>query len=135
MVSNIKKGDFKLAKRRMFSVEIVESDAFCSLPASAQSLYLHLCMNADDEGFVDKWKSILRYLGVKRGMLDLLINAGYVIVFGEDVLLIADWRRHNLIRLDRYSKSSYIHLLDTLDVQPNGRYIKGFGDFLATQDK
>ena len=119
----------------MFSVEIVESDAFCSLPASAQALYIHLGMNADDEGFVDKWKSVLRYLGVKRGMLDLLINAGYVIVFGDDVLLIADWRRHNLIRLDRYSKSSYIHLLDTLDVLPNGRYIKGFGDFLATQDK
>ena len=124
-----------MAKRRMFSIEIMESDAFCSLPASAQSLYLHLCMNADDEGFVDKWKSILRYLGVKRGMLDFLINAGYVIVFGEDVLLIADWRRHNTIRLDRYSKSSYIHLLNTLDVLPNGRYIKAFGDFLATQDK
>ena len=113
-----------MAKRRMFSVEIVESDAFCVLPSSAQTLYFHLCMNADDDGFVDKWKSILRYLKIKSGMLDTLIDTGYVIEFANDVLLIADWRRHNTIKLDRYAKSSYNHLLDTLDRHPNGRYFK-----------
>ena len=48
----------KLAKKRMFSIEVVESDAFCVLPSTAQNLYFHLCMNADDDGFVDKWKGI-----------------------------------------------------------------------------
>lgn len=108
----------------MFSTEVVESDVFCTFPSSAQSLYFHLCMNADDDGFVDKWKSILRYLKVKRVMLDSLIKAGYVIEFGNDVLLISDWRRHNTIKLDRYAKSSYNHLLDTLDRHSNGRYFK-----------
>ena len=51
-----------MAKRRMFSIEIVESDAFCLMKASAQMLYFHLNMNADDDGVVDKWKSILRYI-------------------------------------------------------------------------
>ena len=114
----------------MFSVEVVESDVFCSLPASAQSLYFHLCMNADDDGFVDKWKSILRYLKIKRIMLDELIRIRYVIEFGGEVLLISDWRRHNTIKLDRYAKSSYNHLLDTLERHPNGRYFKASGDFL-----
>lgn len=122
-----------MAKRRMFSVEVVESDVFCSLPSSAQSLYFHLCMNADDDGFVDKWKSILRYLKVKRIMIDELIRIGYVIEFNDEVLLISDWRRHNTIKLDRYAKSSYNHLLDTLDQYPNGRYFKASELFLDPQ--
>ena len=122
-----------MAKRRMFSAEVVETDAFCSLPASAQCLYLHLCMNADDDGFVDKWKSILRYLKVKRLMLDCLINGGYILKFPNDVLLISDWRRNNRVRQDRYVKSPHGELLDTLHALPNGRYIKAFDDFLATQ--
>ena len=117
----------------MFSVEIVESDAFCSLPASAQALYIHLGMNADDEGFVDKWKSILRSLKIRRGVLDSLIDCGYVLELSSDVLLIADWTRHNKIRPDRFTESSYAYLLETLDVLPNGRYIKASEDFLATQ--
>lgn len=122
-----------MAKRRMFSMEVVESDVFCSLPSSAQSLYFHLCMNADDDGFVDKWKSILRYLKIKRVMLDELIRVRYVIEFGGEVLLISDWRRHNTIKLDRYAKSSYNFLLDTLERHPNGRYFKACEDFLEPQ--
>lgn len=122
-----------MAKRRMFSVEVVENDTFCILPSSAQGLYFHLCMNADDDGFVDKWKSILRYLRIKRSMIDLLIEEGYLIEFANDVLLISDWRRHNTIKLDRYAKSPYNHLLDTLDRYPDGRYFKASEIFLDPQ--
>ena len=55
-----------MAKRRMLSVDLISSDAFCVLSSSAQMLYLHLNMNADDDGVVDKWKAILRYLRVKK---------------------------------------------------------------------
>ena len=124
-----------MAKRRMFSIEIVESDVFCSLSPSAQSLYFHLMASADDRGFVDKWKSVLRYLKIKRAVLDSLVSAGYVLEFPTDVLLIADWTRHNKIRADRFTESSYVTLLDTLQVLPSGRYIKASEDFLATQDR
>lgn len=40
--------------RRMFHSDIVESDAFLDLPFSAQALYLHLGMAADDDGFVNE---------------------------------------------------------------------------------
>ena len=42
-----------MAERRMFARTIVESDAFLDMPLSAQSLYVHLVMNADDWGVVN----------------------------------------------------------------------------------
>ena len=69
--------------RRMISSDVVESDVFCSLTPSSQVLYIHLIMNADDDGFVDKWKSIIRYLKIKRCMLDLLIEKEYLLIFPE----------------------------------------------------
>ena len=114
-----------MAKRRMFSIEIVESDAFCIMKASAQMLYFHLNMNADDDGIVDKWKSVLRYLRVKREHLDSLIDAGYVIALDCGALLISDWLIHNKIRQDRYTQGRYSYDLDALQILPNGRYTKG----------
>ena len=108
----------------MISIDIVESDRFCVLKASAQALYFHLNMNADDDGIVDKWKSILRYLRIKREHLDSLIDAGYVIELESGALLIADWLVHNRIRQDRYIEGQHYGELDALQLLPNGRYIK-----------
>ena len=52
-----------MAERRMFTQKITESDAFLDMPLSAQALYFHLCMNADDDGFVKNHKRIARMLG------------------------------------------------------------------------
>ena len=113
-----------MAKRRMLATNIIESDSFCSLSTSAQTIYLHLIMNADDDGFVDKWKSLLRYLSVRRTHLDALIDRGFVILLDDDLLLVSDWLVHNKIRLDRYNESRYSDRFDTVEIQPNGRYIK-----------
>lgn len=45
-----------MAERRMFSKTIINSDLFLDLPSSAQNLYFHLSLNADDEGFVNSPK-------------------------------------------------------------------------------
>ena len=95
------------------------------MKASAQALYLHLNMNADDDGVVDKWKSILRYLRIKREHLDALIDAGYVIELDSGALLISDWLIHNKIRQDRYTPSKYCAELESLQLLPTGRYFKG----------
>ncbi len=124
-----------MAKRRMFNISIIESDSFYALTPSAQTLYCHLIMNADDDGFVDMWKSLLRCLGIRPYHLDSLISAGYVILLDNDLLLISDWLLHNKIRLDRYSESRFKDRLNTVVVQPNGRYIKASEDFLSPQDK
>ena len=114
-----------MAKRRMLSVDLISSDAFCVLSSSVQMLYLHLNMNADDDGVVDKWKAILRYLRVKQNHLDSLINAGYIIELECGALLIADWLIHNKIRKDRYTPSKYLDELESMEITIAGRYIKG----------
>ena len=52
-----------MAERRMFAKSIVDSDAFLELPAKSQLLYFHLAMRADDEGFVNKAKTVSRTCG------------------------------------------------------------------------
>ena len=124
-----------MAKRRMMSVEVCTSDVFVSLTPSAQALYLHLIMNADDDGFVDMWKGILRYLGIRYPHFQSLIDHGYVILFDDDVLLISDWRIHNNISLKRYSAGRYKDKLDTVLMHRGGRYFKASEVFLTPQVK
>ena len=114
-----------MAKRRMLSIDVIESDVFCTLKASAQVLYLHLNMNADDDGVVDKWKNILRYLRIKKEHLDSLVSTGYVIMLDSGALVISDWLIHNKIRRDRYTEGAYFEELELLQITPVGRYIKG----------
>ena len=124
-----------MAKRRMMSQEVVESDVFVSLTPSAQALYFHLIMNADDDGFVDMWKGIIRYLGVRYTHFQSLVDLGYVILFDDDVLLISDWRIHNNISLKRYSAGRYKDRINTLLIHKDGRYFKAFETFLTPQVK
>ena len=73
---------------------------------------------------VDKWKSILRYLGIKREHLDSLIKAGFVIELGSGALLISDRVVHNRIRRDRYTEGRHSSELESIQILPTGRYFK-----------
>lgn len=119
----------------MISSAIIESDRFYSLTPSSQVLYVHLVLHADDDGFVDMWKTLARCLGIRQLHIESLIKEGYVIIFDDNLLLISDWLIHNKIRLDRYSEGRYKDRLKTVVRQPNGRYIKASETFLSTQDK
>ena len=52
-----------MAERRMFAKTIIDSDAFLDMPLSTQSLYFHLSMRADDEGFINNPRRIQRMIG------------------------------------------------------------------------
>ena len=41
----------QMAEKRMLSKKVLDTDAFLDMPLSAQALYFHLVINADDEGF------------------------------------------------------------------------------------
>ena len=47
----------------MFSLTIIDSDAFLDMPSSAQNLYFHLSMRADDDGFINNPKKIQLFVG------------------------------------------------------------------------
>ena len=90
-----------MAERRMFSKRIISSDAFMDMSASAQMLYFHLSMWADDEGFVNNPKTIQRMCGADSEDMSELIKNGLVIRFESGIVAITHWKTHNYIRGDR----------------------------------
>ena len=90
-----------MANRRMFSKTVIDSDLFLDLPLSSQSLYFHLAMRADDEGFLNNAKNIRKMLGASEDDLKLLIAKGFLIWFDSGVCVIRHWDVHNYIRGDR----------------------------------
>ena len=111
-----------MAKRRMFSLDVIDTDSFLDLPASSQSLYFHLGMRADDDGFVSSPKRITAMVGAAGDDLKLLIAKGFVIPFESGVCVIRDWRVNNYIQRDRYTPSIYTEEKQRLSIAENGRY-------------
>ena len=110
-----------MARRRMFSKEIVCTDKFYDLPPRAQALYFQMGMNADDDGFVSSPRSLLRLLEADKSELELLIDQGYILRYPDGVCLIADWLTNNQIRKDRYNETLFYEKMADLSVV-GGRY-------------
>ena len=111
-----------MAKKRMFSLSVLETDAFMDLPLSAQALYFHLCMRADDDGFIGNPKRITDNIGASIDDLKLLIAKRFVLVFEDGVIVIKHWRMHNAIKSDRYIKTNFIEDYSLLQIKENGAY-------------
>lgn len=111
-----------MAERRMFTKKIIDSDAFLDMPLSTQSLYFHLNMRADDDGFVNNPKKIQRMIGASEDDLKLLVAKRFILCFENGVIVIKHWRMHNLLRKDRYNPTQYAEELDTLMIKDNGSY-------------
>lgn len=111
-----------MADKRMFSKKMISSDAFLEMPLTAQGLFFHLAMCADDDGIVDSPKKIMRECQAKKKDLDILIQKRYVLTFTSGVLLIKHWRIHNTIAKDRYVPSTYTEELSTVILKDNKSY-------------
>lgn len=111
-----------MANKRMFCLDIVNSDAFLDMPLSAQALYFHLGMRADDDGFIGNPKSIQRLAGASQDDLMLLITKRFLIAFDNGVVVIKHWRMNNYIQKDRKKDTVYVELLNSLEVKENGSY-------------
>ena len=111
-----------MAERRMFAKTIIDSDAFLDMPLSAQALYFHLSMRADDEGFINNPKKIQRMIGALDDDLKLLIAKRFIIPFDSGVVVIKHWRIHNYIRADRLIETNYQDEKAQLSVKENGAY-------------
>ena len=111
-----------MAERRMFTKKITNSDPFTEMPLSAQALYFHLNMEADDDGFLNNPKKIQRSIGASEDDLKLLIAKRFILTFEKGIIVIKHWRMHNLLRKDRYNETQYIAEKDTLLLQTDGSY-------------
>ncbi len=90
----------------MFSVDVVDSDTFLDMPISAQALYFHLGMRADDEGFISPQK-ILRMTNTTIDDLKVLMAKKFVIPFDSGVIVIRHWKLNNYLQKDRITETLY----------------------------
>lgn len=112
-----------MANKRMFSKEITNTDRFQSLKISAQALYFHLGINADDDGFTGNSRSIMKCIGATTKDLKILVENGYLIPFDDGVYLITDWHINNYIRPDRHKPTIYPDYYDMVSYENSGRYV------------
>ena len=111
-----------IAERRMFAKTIIDSDAFLDMPVTSQLLYFHLSMRADDDGFVNKPKSVMRMVGCKEDDLKLLFVKKFLIPFDSGVVVIKHWKIHNYIRKDTYTETKYKEEKSALELDENSAY-------------
>ena len=113
-----------MAKRRMFSKEIIDSDKFYDMSKEAQLLYFYLGMAGDDDGFVGNPKKIMKSLDIGGDALEELINNGFLIRFDTGVIVITHWPIHNYIQKDRYNKTMYQDEFKKLEKNKSGYILK-----------
>lgn len=111
-----------MAEKRMFSIKLIDTDLFLELPISSQNLYFHLGMRADDDGFVDKPKTIMKVVGAKEDDLKILIMKRFIIPFDNGLIVIRHWRLNNYLRSDRYNETKYLEEKSMLSIKENGEY-------------
>ena len=105
----------------MMSKSIIKSDTFLDMPATTQNLYFHMLLDADDDGFINAPKSIMRMIGAKEDDMKVLVAKQFVIPFESGVVVIKDWKIHNYIQNDRY-KPSTLPERDLLNIQKDKTY-------------
>lgn len=111
-----------MAERRMFAKTIIDSDTFIDMPATARLLYYDLSMRADDDGFVNSPKKIVRMTGASIDDLKLLAENQFIIPFQNGVVVIKHWKIHNYIRNDRYKPTVYQNEKNMLKETENKEY-------------
>ena len=123
-----------MAEKRMFAKTIIDSDLFLDMPVTAQLLYFHLCMRADDDGFINNPKRIMRDVRCADDDMKMLIAKDYVIPFESGVIVIKHWRLHNYIQKDRY-KPSLCDEKDLLTTNKNKVYERLYTDCIQIDNK
>lgn len=111
-----------MANKRMFSIDVVDTDRFLEMPVSTQALYFHFGMRADDDGFVSSPKKIIKIASCTNDDLRVLISKGYVIPFDSGVVVITDWKINNLVKNDRYKPTRYQEEFKQLGIK-DGSYV------------
>lgn len=111
-----------MARRRMFSLDVVDTDKFLDMPSNTQALYFHLGMRADDDGFVSSPKRITKTVNCADDDLKLLIAKGYLIPFESGVVVISDWKINNELKKDRYKPTIHLSEFEKIQTQKNKSY-------------
>lgn len=112
-----------MASKRMFKIDLVTSDVFLDMPLTAQGLFFHLCLRADDDGFVDCVNKTIRECQASVDDLEILKSKHYILTFpNSNVVVIKHWNLHNSIPKDRYKPTVYVEEKSMIYTKDNGAY-------------
>ena len=111
-----------MAERRMFTKKVTDDDNFMSLSSSAQALYLHLMMSADDDGFSNQVSISMFKAHASMQDLQALLEKRYIYQFDNGVIVIKHFRMANALRKDRYTPTAFKEELSKLSLKDNGAY-------------
>lgn len=114
-----------MGDRRMLTRKVTDDDHFMSLSASAQALYLHLSMSADDDGFCNQVALCMFKAHASVGDLESLLTLRYLYQFESGVIVIKHWRMANALRKDRYTPTVWQKEFSMLRLKDNGSYTLG----------
>lgn len=110
-----------MARRRMFSLDIVDSDQFTDLPPTSRLLYYELGVRADDDGFVGNPRKITRFAECSEDDIKILEDKGFIYMFDSGVLAIRNWLANNQLRNDRYHETYYKNEKNMIGVNLNNK--------------
>jgi len=119
-----------MGERRMLTAKVTDADAFVSMPSSAQALYLHLNMGADDDGFNNQVQLAVFKAHASVDDVKLLLAKRFILQFESGVIVIKHWRMANALRNDRYKPTSFQEELSMLKVKDNKSYTFSDGEWL-----
>jgi len=114
-----------MARKRMFDIEIVDTDLFLEMSNGARLLYYDLGMRADDDGFVSNPKKIMKMTNASEDDLKVLMAKQFIIPFESGICVIKHWKINNYLRKDRYTETIYKQEKRLLDEDENGIYTLG----------
>lgn len=106
----------------MLTRKVTDDDNFLSLSASAQALYLHLSMSADDDGFCNQLTIAMFRAHASITDLQALLEKRFIYQFENGVIVIKHWRMANALRKDRYTQTNFKEELAQLKIKENGSY-------------
>ena len=111
-----------MAKKRMTTTQVTDSDHFISMPSPAQALYLHLNNGSDDDGFNNQVQMAMYKAHASIDDLKILLSKRFILQFENGVIVIKHWRMANSLRKDRYTPTVFQDELAQLGLKENGSY-------------
>ena len=110
-----------MATRRCISGKIVESDPFYDLPETAQAIYFHLNMLADDDGFINAAGSVAGRFKGGPAAIRKLVEKRFLLQYGG-IYVIKHWRMSNSLKNDRLKPLAYPGIAAKIWVKSNKSY-------------
>lgn len=110
-----------MARRRMFSLDVVDTDKFACMSKDARYLYFELGVRADDDGFIGSPMRIIKMTESTKENLNELINTGFIIQFDTGIIVITDWLQNNQLRKDRYKPTVYVNERNQISINESAK--------------